>query len=544
MKKNISSNDCRFIFTDKFNMLTMKDIGIELKHFSMGTAPEKPSFLVNQDDLKKKIIEKFSGFFDENMSQGLEVIFLKSNYGNGKSHFIRMIYTFLNEYENVIARRVSLKQEETDLKKKILESISQKKLKECSEFIVETALEDAVKDEKDAVLLSVAEKYNVSAKLSQIIYEAARSNEITKQVQAISILKGNYLPSYLKSFDCKSKDLNNDFYYNVIRLISVYLKETTHYLVVVFDEYEHVFSWRSSEARKSLYQDIKLFSDHIDTFSNLFFVFAESDSVENRTESMDDPAFVSRKSNLTYQIADISSEDEVEKLFGMILKRYQKYYSISFEDCKVEILQSVYEDSSVKTKTNYRGYTQAIMRALDQFRNQPPKTKKSKKIRLIKKEEMNDNIEDRKAEETRIAKWKNATSISRKTILCELLENMLVNVGEQIISRSRKRGEYATSFGNVRKKYYVISTDNPSIKDIIKRYEAISSEKADEDLLYILYPAIEGELYVEIDGKLVCYDANTIKAAFKSIYEDKVTYDNIESYLEILNRRSDNAKEN
>ena len=90
----------------------------------------------------------------------------------------------------------------------------------------------------------------------------------------------------------------------------------------------------------------------------------------------------------------------------------------------------------------------------------------------------------------------------------------------------------------------MISTDNPSIKDIIKRYEAISSEKADEDLLYILYPAIEGELYVEIDGKLVCYDANTIKAAFKSIYEDKVTYDNIESYLEILNRRSDNAKEN
>ena len=64
-----------------------------------------------------------------------------------------------------------------------------------------------------------------------------------------------HLPSYLKSFDCKSKDLNSDFYYNVIRLISVYLKETTHYLVVVFDEYEHVFSWRSSEARKSLYQE-------------------------------------------------------------------------------------------------------------------------------------------------------------------------------------------------------------------------------------------------------------------------------------------------
>lgn len=146
------------MFNDKFSTLNMKEIGIELKHFSMGTAPENPSFLVNQDDLKKKIVEKFCDFFDENKSKGLEVIFLKSNYGNGKSHFIRMIYTFLNEYENVIARKVSLKQEETDLKKKILESISQKKLKECATFLVDSAMNDALSDEKDAVLLSISEK--------------------------------------------------------------------------------------------------------------------------------------------------------------------------------------------------------------------------------------------------------------------------------------------------------------------------------------------------------------------------------------------------
>ncbi len=41
------------------------------------------------------MIEKFCNFFDKDKSQGLEIIFLKSNYGNGKSHFIRMIYTFL-----------------------------------------------------------------------------------------------------------------------------------------------------------------------------------------------------------------------------------------------------------------------------------------------------------------------------------------------------------------------------------------------------------------------------------------------------------------
>lgn len=69
MKKKISVNDCKSMFNDKFNTLTMKELGIELKHFSMGTAPENPSFLVNQDELKKKITEKFCDFFDVKITE-------------------------------------------------------------------------------------------------------------------------------------------------------------------------------------------------------------------------------------------------------------------------------------------------------------------------------------------------------------------------------------------------------------------------------------------------------------------------------------------
>ena len=91
------ASECNKMFDDRFDTLTMKEIGIELKHFMTGTAPESPSFLVNQEELKKELVEKFRVFFDEDKSQGLEIVFLKSNYGNGKSHFIRMIYTFSNK---------------------------------------------------------------------------------------------------------------------------------------------------------------------------------------------------------------------------------------------------------------------------------------------------------------------------------------------------------------------------------------------------------------------------------------------------------------
>jgi hypothetical protein len=545
MKKKISVNDCKSMFNDKFNTLTMKELGIELKHFSMGTAPENPSFLVNQDELKKKITEKFCDFFDVNKAQGLEVVFLKSNYGNGKSHFIRTIYTFLNEYENVITRRVSLKQEETDLKKKILESISQKVLKECATFLINSVEEDALSEEEAAILMAVEEKYSIDANLAKLLYEAARSNDVALQVQAIAILKGNYLPEYLKNFGCKKQELNSEFYYNVIKLVSIYLKEIDYFLVIVFDEYEHVFSWKSEKYRKNLYEDIKLFTDNLATFGNMFFVFAESDSVDNESESSDDPAFKSRKANLTYQIADISSETEVEKLFRMILKRYEKYYEVSFEAYTDDILQMIYDDPLIREKTNYRGYTQAIMRVLDQFRNKPPKAKRVRRNKVSDNE--NGKIDEGELyniEKEKYDKWKKATSISKKTMLCEMLEKMIATSKESIVSKSKKKGEYVTRKNQCLKRYYIISTDNPSKKDFEKRVvnlqDFIFSE---EEKIYVLYPASEEDIDDNSNIKTILYNDSTVENSFKIMYGDEIEECDMDVYLSTLDIRRSNAKD-
>lgn len=543
MRKKISANDCKSMFNDKFNTLTMKELGIELKHFSMGTAPENPSFLVNQDELKKEMSEKFCNFFDKEKAQGLEVVFLKSNYGNGKSHFIRTIYTFLNEYENVITRRVSLRQEETDLKKKILESISQKVLKECATFLIDSVKDNVLSDEETSILMAVQEKYSIDVTLAKLLYESARSEDITLQVQAIAILKGNYLADYLKNLGCKKDKLNNEFYYDVIRLVSIYLKEIDYFLVIVFDEYEHVFSWKSEKYRKSLFADIKMFTDEIATFGNMFFVFAESDSVDNESESSDDPAFKSRKVNLTYQIADISSDTEVEKLFRMILKRYEKYYEISLETYTSEMLQMIYDDPETKEKTNYRAYTKSIMRVLDQFRNNPPKKKKTKK----KKESDNKSaetveIKQNSIEKTRYERWKSATSISKKTILCEMLEEMMAISKESIISGSKKKGEYVTQKNQYFNKYYIISTNNPSAKDIEKRIENLKDAISDnEEKIYVLYPALD-ENIEDKSVKVVLYDDNTVEKAFKVVYDNEIRKDNMDDYLSVLDMRSEDEE--
>lgn len=537
MKRRISPNDCKSMFSDKLNSLSMKELGIELKHFAIGTAPECPSYLVNQEELKKLLIEKFANFFDSARSQGLEMIFLKSNYGNGKSHFIRTIHTFLNNYENVLAKKVSLKQEKTDLKIKILEGIGQKVIKDSATFFVNAATEKSLTAEKEAILLTLGEEHDINSVLSELLFQAARSEEISKQAQAIAILKGNYLNTYLKTFNLKHSDLNSEFYFNVIKLICDYLYESEYYLVIVFDEYEHVYSWKDAQARKLFFGDIKLFTDSIDTYKNLFFVFAESQSVDNNPETSDDPAYVSRKKARTFQIESISSEAEVIKLFKMIKSRYEKYYELSLDEYTEEILEAINDDPQLKANSSYRTYTQVIMRWLDHFRNSPPKVKKNKKYISKVVSEKDGKVEkDIDGTFDLKSKWTAATSISRKTLLCEALEYILEHSSEKIIRKSKKRGIYQSLKDEKIIEYHIIATDKPSSADFIKRYnEALKvQEESEVSEFIILYPyryGINDEFKYE---NVIFYDVENIPHNLEQIYAVSDQIDEVFSYLQAL----------
>ena len=535
MRKKITANDCKAIFNDRFNSLSSKELGIELKHFAMGTAPENPSFLVNQDELKKVIIEKLCNFFDENKSQGLEIVFLKSNYGNGKSHFIRTIYTFLNEYENVIAKIVSLKQEETDLKKRILESVSQKRIMECANYIVESVQEEVISDESIAVVNMIVEKYELDIKLARLLYEIARGESVERKIQAIAILKGNYEVDYIKKFDLQKHDLNNDFYYNVIRIILYYFQQRDLYLVVVFDEYEHVCLWKDSRARNSMYEDIKLFSDNIRKLENMFMVFAESDSVDNTLEFKDDPAFMSRKASMTYEISDLSSETEVDRLFKMILKRYEKYYNLALDRYVDDIKEMINEDPLIGGKTNYRAYTQATMRVLDFYRNKPPKLKKKNNAKSLKQ-----NIEVEAEDINFENKWLCATSISKKTILCDVIKQGIEQVGGRVLSIARKQGKIEVEINNDTRIIFVISTDIPSTKDLDKRMDSFVSESMQEDVLYPYFDECKNLKYENV----TFYDSDTVIKMERNLNTKDQIYESYENFLKGLDIRSKNVQEN
>lgn len=491
MSKNITSSDCKSMFADRFSALSMKEIGIELKHYSVGTAPESPSFLVNQDELRRTIIDKFSTFFDPERSQGLEIMFLKSNYGNGKSHFIRSISSFFQRFDNVICKSVSLKREETDLKKRVLEAVNQKTILECARYYVSEAKNSAAFDSKEGIVQELQERNDINISVANLIYSAAEGSSMTEQIQAVSILKGNYLAEYKKTFKITSADLNSDFYFSVILLLAKYLSIKGMYIVIVFDEYEHVCSWKNSSARAQLYLDLKSFYDGIESYSNLCFIFAESASVEADDENFLDPAFVTRKRNTTYQIADISSDEDIKNLFNCILKRYEKYYEVDFSVYREDIFEDIISETRDGGNSNYRSYTAAIIKVLNEYKNNPRKKKRSTN---------NETLSIKK-------QWELATSISKKTMICSALEKVIKNSANIVInSGSKKYGEYVIAGKNSNKLMIsIVVTDNPSIRDFEKRREKTLGKGSANDCNTIIYMYPCLDIPLDILSNEYCY---------------------------------------
>lgn len=344
-------------------------------------------------------------------------------------------------------------------------------IKDCATFFVKTVSEEISKDTKEIILSKLVEDYQINIKLSELLFYAANDEDISKQAQAVAILKGNYL----KTFKLNRTDLNSDFYFSVIKLVCDYLFRHQYYYVIVFDEYEHINSWKSVD-RKLLFEDIKYFTDNIDTFKNIFFIFAESEAMNNDTVVSEDPAFFSRMKGKVYEIKSISSKKEVENLFKMIKIRYEKYYDISLDDHIEDILNTINNTPNLKTNSNYRAYSKEIMHSLDKYKNLCNQDEKFQGLA--------EGTNDFKS------KWIGATTISKKTLLCEAFEFILKQSTEEIIFKNKKKGVYQSQKNTDIIEYHIVVTENPSRADFIKRYKEAMKVLEENNITkcILLYP--------------------------------------------------------
>ena len=129
-------------------------------------------------------------------------------------------------------------------------------------------------------------------------------------------------------------------------------------------------------------------------------------------------------------------------------------------------------------------------------------------------------------------------------MLGEMLEMMIDIAKERIVSKSKKRGEYVTQNNQYLKKYYIISTDNPSKRDLEKRVDNLQEiMPSEEEKIYVLYPATEENIDDVNNIKIVLYDDSTVKSSFKMVYSSRKEVYDMDVYLSALDIRRSNEKD-
>ncbi|WP_026881735.1 hypothetical protein [Clostridium akagii] len=490
MGNPILSKKSETIFEDKFDKLSMKDIAIELKHYRIGTAPENPSFVANQEEAKHKIIEKFKDFFD--LSTGLELPILISNIGDGKTHFIRMISDAFSKVNNVRVRRIYIRDEQVDIKLKILEAVERNEIKNCVNKIFKK-YKVASNDENYAVA-NLQEKYGINKNLAITLIKG-NLNDVKIHTQAIQLLKGNFEVEFIDTYLYNFQESSEEFYFDFLKILCDYFEAENLYTIIVFDEIEHVMDWKDQEKQKRFFRNIKELTDKLTLYKNLFLILAATqiyggeDFVQHI--NLIEPATYDRMKSLFINLKDISSDEEVMNLINYLKKRYEKYYSINLDENLV-FTHLKQRFKTERVENTYRNYAQEITKIFDEYRNN---------------EHCNEEISDKKeknafnnidvdtydAKKQALIRWKNAASpIANKSFIVEAVGALLVLSGNELININRRTGYIIVSSKEKEKKlFYITYTSRKNFaklfSDKLNVALRIKEQKSIKSLVY-LYP--------------------------------------------------------
>lgn len=500
MSNPILAKRSEHIFDDKFENLSSKELALEIKHYRVGTAPENPSFLANQEECKKCFIEKFKNFFTHDV--GLELPILISNIGDGKTHFIRMISDAYSNIPNIRVRRVYIREEQMDIKFKVLEAIERNEIKECVNEILLTCK----KNEEYELIINLQEKYSISRELATTLIRC-KSHDLKTQSQAIQLLKGNISDEFIEKEKLNDfYEKSEEFYFDFLRLLCNHLEHENLYIIIVFDEIEHIMDWKDSEKQKRFFRNIKELTDNISIYKNIFLILAATEiymgsSIINQMKLIE-PATYDRMKSLFIRLKEIESDEEVLNLIMHLRKRYEKFYPIHLDD--KQILEKLKKSLTItRGASTYRLYAQEIIRIFDECREKGNNKEKEEQD-IFDKKNINNEIVERAKQV-----WYNVSSaIANKSLMVESMVKYMELQGEVVEKANKRTGFIIISNKDSNILYYIIYTSkNYDYEQILydKIQEALLLKKKfslQECIILIQDKMIENEVIKQFNSKI------------------------------------------
>lgn len=535
------------MFGDKINELNKSEQETEIIKFREGLAPDKPSFVVNQEDVVKKLKGSFKNLYLKSLN--MESWVLISNYGNGKSHILNTIKSQLEPIdENIIINIYAKAQNPFQPIQQILKSINRELIrKKIAKYVKKI---QGKSEDRDIQINNIMTKWNTSKNLANLLWYMTNGS-MEENIKSMDVLtQQDDSKQILKELNVSVKtsieNEVNEFFYILIDC----LKHENLFIILLIEEFENVFRW-SKKDRIIFYEQLRELLNNSTRLGNIFFMLVATnifnDEIEEkmnkRYEIEDiDPATYSRLKAKALRLNSVKTSEEAIELVKKIKERYDMFYH-----CNIDINKVMEQLPSRLKDVNYRSYAQSITLIMDDMLhgviNKDIKSdftfeekveelnKKKKKLNQVQ-DKVKDEINETTTEDT-------SNAVKKKFILA--ISKLLEFNNYKIEDTKIKPGYIVAKPKNKRnaRLFYVTYSTILSSSAIYKKLQTCvdiaSKEKCDKNNIYFLYckSSVSERFSKKINEynpaiiKTISFEDDDLIRILSLLDEDKIIDDNI-----------------
>ncbi|MBG9942318.1 hypothetical protein ABE237_29240 [Brevibacillus formosus] len=389
-------------------LLTKEEQEDEIKKFREGVAPLQPSFIINQDSLISKLKHSFHEFYAK--TRVMESYVIVGNPGDGKSHILNTIHSYLKSINNniVINERTQGFGTKFDMVSLILNKVNSPVTIQALTKKIKDITQEYTSQDQYIQIDHISSSLQVSFALATLLWKITYSSSDLEKIKAMNILTSrDSSPNTLHSLEIENFDKTQDvldFFYVIMAI----LREKNIFIIILIEELEHIFKWDPIPKLK-FYEQLKEFIDNSQKLGNLFilmfstYVLNDEYSENQYTQDiyLQDRALYTRLQPKVIKIKRISSKEEVSILVEKLVERYMKVYKLSSFDFN-KLMEEINASIKGDNKT-FRSYIQRTAYLLDQLKEtSEKKTQENEFTNLQELEKTNidkdEKIEYRKTE--------------------------------------------------------------------------------------------------------------------------------------------------
>ncbi|MEX3748287.1 MULTISPECIES: BREX system ATP-binding domain-containing protein [Lysinibacillus] len=460
----------------------------EINGMKNSQPPAKPTFIVNQKEIKQRITQKL---LDCMNGYGFQQIVLSAKFGGGKTHFLNWLESRIGENESFYM--VSFQVQESSIVKYSFIKMIVSKLFQQYYVDFNSALSDLVKDfsgdisgDSDRDLGTLSTKYGISNELSKLLYEIQQ--ETKKKNAAIRIVGASHGRTEISKLGIKN--LTDKDYIDIIQFFLKY-REKAGFLLILLDEFEHAYLSLTPAARRNFFTSYKAFIDKAVVFEpgDLVLLTAVTEQSEGLLKTKMEGEEFALWTRIKHHVNTLSEfnpakKEEFSELFKELAKRYNFAYNYTINlDNESEMRKRFFERLGGETTQamSYREAIQNMLLIMDDLRM----NKQSLEFTLDNITEFDEVINNAKKQ------WEIAHHNAKPALLKSAFERLLIDFNfEKGSSKDEVGATLYVTKGNSKKLLYIsVASSTKSLTNnfnkCIKYKDALSESEENLETIFI-----------------------------------------------------------